>query len=78
MASFLSLMLQHNFTTFLTIDNNTSFQQNFKDYPLTVVVIIAPDNTYQTIMEIFQHIVSAIESLPEKVISVIHPSHSSH
>ena len=77
MASFLSLMLQHNFTTFLTIDNNISFQHNFKDYPLRVIVMVAPDNTYQTIMEIFQHIIFAIESSSEKVISVIHPSHSS-
>jgi len=41
----LNLMLQHNFTTFLTIDNNLSFQQNFKNYPIKVIVIISPDNT---------------------------------
>lgn len=29
----LKLMLQNNFTSFLTIDNNLSFQQNFKNYP---------------------------------------------
>ena len=33
----LNLMLQNNFTTFLTIDNNLSFQQNFKNYPKTLL-----------------------------------------
>lgn len=39
----LKLMLQNNFTSFLTIDNNLSFQQNFKDYPIQVFVIVSPD-----------------------------------
>ena len=55
----LKLMLQNNFTSFLTINNNLSFQQNFKNYPVQVFVIISPDNAYQTIMEIFQKILEA-------------------
>lgn len=30
----LQLMIEHHFTTFVTIDNNISFQQNFINYPL--------------------------------------------
>jgi len=74
----LKLMLQNNFTTFLTIDNNLSFQQNFINYPLQVVLIIAPDNTYQTIMEIFQRILSAIESSSDKITTVIHSLHPAY
>ncbi len=46
----LRLMLSNNFTTLLTIDNNLSFQQNFKNYPCQVVVLVAPDNTYDTVV----------------------------
>ena len=74
----LHLMLQNNFTSFLTIDNNLSFQQNFKNYPLKVVIIIVPDNTYQTIMEIFQHIITSITFPAEKIAVVIHPAYASH
>jgi predicted nuclease of predicted toxin-antitoxin system len=74
----LNLMLQNNFTSFLTIDNNLAFQQNFNNYPLQVVVIIAPDNTYQTIMEIFHDIITSIKSQSEKITSVIHPAYSAH
>lgn len=70
----LSLMLQDNFTSFLTIDNNLSYQQNFKNYPVKVIIIIAPDNTYQTIMEIFTPLLDAVKSSTEKIVAVIHPA----
>ena len=54
----LQLMLKNEFTSFLTIDNNISFQQNFRDYPLQVLVLIAPDNSYGTIMEFFDLILA--------------------
>ena len=46
----LQLMIENNFTSFLTTDNNLAYQQNFLNYPLQVVIMIAPDNTYETIM----------------------------
>ena len=46
----LQLMIEINFTSFLTTDNNLAYQQNFLNYPLQVVIMIAPDNTYETIM----------------------------
>lgn len=72
----LQLMIQNNFTSFLTIDNNLSFQQNFKNYPLQVIIIIAPDNTYETIMQIFQKIIKSLTPSTQKIISIIHPRHS--
>jgi len=73
----LKLMLENNFTSFLTIDNNLSFQQNFKRYRVQVFIIISPDNAYQTIMEIFQKILEAIKISKQNIITIVHPSHSS-
>lgn len=66
-------MLQNNFTCFITIDNNFSFQQNFKNYPLKVIVI----STYETIMEIFQNIIAAFNFSSQNITAAIHPKHSS-
>ena len=50
----LQLMIENNFTSFLTTDNNLAYQQNFLNYPLQVVIMIAPDNTYETIMSFIE------------------------
>lgn len=73
----LKLMLQNNFTSFLTIDNNLLFQQNFKNYPVQVFVIISPDNSYLTIMEIFRKILEVITTSTQKIVTIIHPLHAS-
>lgn len=57
----LRLMLENDFTSFLTIDNNISFQQNFRNYPLQVHVLIAHDNSYGTIMEFFDKILAKLK-----------------
>jgi predicted nuclease of predicted toxin-antitoxin system len=71
----LKLMLSNNFTTLITIDNNLSFQNNFHDYPIQVVVMVAPDNTYDTIMQFFP---ALVEKLKENFIGVkviVHPNY---
>ena len=50
----LQLMIENNITSFLTTDNNLAYQQNFLNYPLQVVIMIAPDNTYETIMSFIE------------------------
>lgn len=70
----LQLMLDEGFTHLLTFDSNISFQQNFLRYPLPVVVIIAPSNDYATIMEIFDLIVSCINTAGIGANLVPHPS----
>lgn len=70
----LKLLLDNKFTAFITIDNNLQFQQNFVDYPIQVLVIVAPDNTYETIMEIFPPILVKINEPNKNVQSVFHPS----
>ena len=68
----LNLMIENSFTSFLTIDNNISFQQNFKNYPLQVIVVVAFDNTYETIMQVFENILEALKS-SKQIVAVIHP-----
>jgi hypothetical protein len=52
----LQSMLKNDFTFFITIDNNLFFQNNFKDYPISVIVLVAHDNTYDTVIELFNNI----------------------
>ena len=47
-GSLLKEMLLNDFTTFITIDNNLSFQNNFKDYPIAVIIL------WQTIIFMIQ------------------------
>ncbi len=70
----LALMTEEKFTHLLTFDTNLLFQQNFLSYPIPVVVIIASSNTYSVIMEVFEEIISALETTAAGAKMVIHPS----
>lgn len=69
----LRLMQQEDFTTFLTIDNNISYQQNFTKYPVRVLVLIAQDNVYDTIMGFFPVILQKLQEDFTGTAVVIHP-----
>lgn len=71
----LKLMLDYSFTTLITIDNNLSSQQNFKNYPLQVVVLVSPTNTYPRIMEFFDTIVNKINENFIGPQRVVHPKY---
>lgn len=71
----LQLMILRSFTTFITIDNNLSFQQNFNNYSIQVVVLIAKDNTYDTIMEFFNDITELIKKNFSGSRFIIHPQY---
>jgi len=45
----LELMLKNGFNVLLTFDKNLQHQQNFVKYPISVFVLNAMDNAYQTI-----------------------------
>lgn len=68
----LKLMIENKFTGFITIDNNISFQNNFVEYPIAVIVLVAHDNTYETIMEFFDNIILCIKEKFTGVRTVIH------
>ena len=71
----LKLLLENNFTALITIDNNLSFQNNFINYPILVIVLVAHDNTYETIMEFFELIASRIKEEPAGPVTIIHPNY---
>jgi predicted nuclease of predicted toxin-antitoxin system len=71
----LSLMLENDFTTFITIDNNIAFQQNFNNYPIQVLVLVARDNTYDTIMQFFEAIIKKLSETFRGVQAIIHPDY---
>lgn len=72
----LRLMLIEKFTLFITIDNNLSFQQNFINYPIQVLVLIARDNTYETVMEFFPAITASLRETFTGAKAVVHPSYT--
>lgn len=57
----LQFFIKEGFEVFITTDNNLSFQQNFKDYPIQVLVIIAPDNTYPTLYKLLGQIIHCLK-----------------
>lgn len=48
----LELMLSDKFDALLTFDRNLRYQQNFAKYSITVFVLNAPDNSYDTLKEL--------------------------
>ncbi len=48
----LKLMLNKKFEVLLTFDKNLQYQQNFKKYPISVLVLNVEDNTYSTLKPI--------------------------
>lgn len=52
----LKLMLKEGFEVLLTFDKNLQYQQNFEEYPISVLVLNAEDNTYLTLKSLVPHI----------------------
>lgn len=52
----LRLMLDENFDVLITFDKNLQFQQNFQKYTLTVFVLNAEDNRYDTLKSLIPKI----------------------
>ena len=56
----LKLMIEEGYTHLVTFDKKLPLQQNFNRFPIPVIVIIAPYNTFNMMMEMFNEIVDAI------------------
>jgi len=52
----LKSMIEEGFEVLLTFDQNLQFQQNFRKYPIAVIVLNAPDNTYITLKKLVPQI----------------------
>jgi len=45
----LQLMLDEGFDALFTFDRNLQYQQNFQEYPISVLILDAEDNSYLTL-----------------------------
>lgn len=57
----LQLMTTEKFEALITFDQNLQHQQNFRNYSLTVIVLVAPDNSYLTLKNLIPKVKEAIE-----------------
>lgn len=67
----LKSMLEEGFDALLTFDKNLQFQQNFKKYPIAVVVLNARDNVYTTLKELIPQIKNVLnKELPIEPVEI--------
>src|SRR5438045_99000 len=45
----LKLMITEGFDALVSFDKNLQYQQNFLKFPLSVLILNAPDNSYETL-----------------------------
>jgi hypothetical protein len=60
----LKLMIENDFNAFLTFDKNLRYQQNFKKYPIPVIILNAPDNSFLTLSKLTIRILKALQNKP--------------
>lgn len=60
----LGLMLDEKFDVLITFDKNLKYQQNFSNFPVTVLVINAEDNSYLTLKNFVLKIKSKLSAAP--------------
>jgi hypothetical protein len=52
----LELLTENKFDALLTFDKNLQYQQNFTKYTIAVIVLNAPDNSYNTLKGLVEKI----------------------
>jgi hypothetical protein len=60
----LANLLDNQFDVLLTFDRNMRYQQNFKKYSITVLLLNAPDNTYFTLSGLTEKIKEVLTQNP--------------
>jgi len=68
----LTLMLKEGFEVLITFDKNLQFQQNFKKYPIPVIVLNEKDNTYLTLTQISSKILELLKGELKAGANLIH------
>ena len=63
----LELMLRDNFDALFTFDKNLQYQQNFAKYPITVLILNSPLNSYKELAALVPQIKNFLthEPLPK-------------
>jgi len=58
----LQLMLSSNFNLMMTFDRNIEHQQNFRKFSIPVIILNAPDNTFETLKNYSEKIRLVLDS----------------
>jgi hypothetical protein len=56
------------FEDFVTVDQNVQFQQNLSLLPLTVIVLAAPNNRFETVRRFAPDVLAALASAPVRTL----------
>lgn len=59
-GALLELMLKEGFDVLLTFDKNLQHQQNFSKYPIPVIVLNAPNNTYLVLSQLIPDLITLL------------------
>lgn len=57
-----------NFDVFLTADQNLEYQQNLSALPLAVVVLVARDNTFETLRQLMPEVLDCLDHLAPRTL----------
>lgn len=58
----MKLMVADNFDALLTFDKNLQYQQNFKKYPIPVLILNAPSNNYLKLKNLVPNVKEALNT----------------
>jgi hypothetical protein len=64
-------LMEPVFEVFITIDGNMQYQQNLNTVEIGVIVLVAPDNTMDTLQSLAPQILQALDGIqPGQVVKV--------
>lgn len=63
-GSLLKLMIEANINVLITFDKNIQHQQNYSTYPITVLILVAQNNTIACLEPLAPKIISTLNSNP--------------
>lgn len=65
-------LMEPVFGAFITIDGNMQYQQNLNTLRIGIVVLVAPDNTIETLMPLAPQISQVLDSIqPGQIVQVL-------
>jgi predicted nuclease of predicted toxin-antitoxin system len=65
------MMIECQFEALITLDKNLQYQQNFKQYPMVVVVIHAAKTEYKFLQPLVPKINTLLDTTPAKGVYII-------
>ncbi|MDZ7289527.1 MAG: hypothetical protein ONB44_21415 [candidate division KSB1 bacterium] len=69
-SALIGLIQAANFDVFVTIDANLEYQQNLRTINFAIIVLGAPDNTFDTLRPLMPEVMEALKTI--KAAEIIH------